>query len=586
MGYPLEAARTPGEVHLIMSSDSDPEPETEPLKDEDGLGRLRILALWDDEHLLFPLPDKGTVTVGRAEGVELRIGDPSISRQHVRFHVGERLRVEDLRSANGTSVRGRALSPGETVEVSVGDVIELGRTMLFVQRVPSRARPVQVYTHEYFEARVDEECRRAPARGAGFAVIRTRDAGPPGRLFEERLVASVGPGDVLARYGPSEHELLWTGCAPAAAEKRAAALKASLQKISRTASVGLACSPRDGRSAPALLERANAAVRGVGRVEPTVPVTFRDGTMKNLGPIIERVAASSMSVLITGETGVGKGLLAAELHRRSRRAAGPFVAINCAELPESLREGELFGYEKGAYTGAVKAKPGLIETADGGTLLLDEIGELSPATQASLLRVLEDFDLRRVGGLHSRRVDVRLVTCTNRDLEAEVERGAFRADLYFRLAKIPLFVPPLRERTEEIEELARMFAAQASANEGTSVPVISPEALALLRSNPWPGNVRELRTAIERAVMLCTDGVIRPEHLPAARLRTTIYAPAPVSAAPSPDTESAERQRIADALAQCGGNQRRAAEVLDMSRRTLVTRLKELGLPRPRPKRK
>jgi two-component system, NtrC family, response regulator AtoC len=567
---------------MSSDSESDLEPETEPLKDDDGPSRrLRILALWDEEYLVFPLPDAGTVTVGRAEDAEMRIGDPSISRRHVRFHVGQRLRVEDLQSANGTSVRGRTLNPGETVEVSVGDVIELGRTMLFVQRAPLRARPVQLYSHEYFEARIDEECRRPRRRGAGFALVRTRDGGSPGKLFEERLLASVRPGDVLARYGPSEHGLLWMNCAPGAAEKRAAALRASLHQLSPTAWVGLACSPRDGRSAPALLERASAGARGVGRVETPVPVALRDGAMKNLGALLERVAASSMSVLITGETGVGKGILAAELHRKSRRAAGPYVDINCAELPESLTETELFGHVRGAFSGADKDKAGLIETADGGTLVLDEVGELSLPAQASLLKVLDNFDVRRVGGLKGRRVDVRLITCTNRDLEAEVQQGTFREDLFFRLAQFPLHVPPLRERTQEIEELARAFLAEASAKEGMSIPVLSPEALAVLRSNPWHGNVRELRYAIGRAVLQCTDGVIRPEHLPAARLRTTVYA----AEGPGEDAAGAERKRIVEALAQCAGNQRRAAELLGIALRTLVYRLKALGIPGPRPKR-
>ncbi len=565
-----------------MSSDLE-EPETEPLKDGDGpSGGLRILALWDEETLAFPLPDTGTVTVGRAEDVELRIGDPSISRRHVRFHVGPRLLVEDLRSANGTSVRGRTLNPGETVEVKVGDVVELGRTMLVVQRGPPRARAVQVYSPEYFEARVDEECRRPARRGGGFALVRTRDAGSPGRLFEERLLASVRPGDVLAEYGPSEYGLLWVNCAPAAAEKRAAALKASLQQLSPTAWVGLACSPRDGRSAPALLERTNASARAPGRMETPVPVALGDGTMKSLGPILERVAASSMAVLITGETGVGKGILAAELHRKSRRAAGPYVAINCAALPDSVREGELFGYARGAYTGAEKDKAGLVETADGGTLVLDEVGELSLPAQASLLKFLDDFQVRRLGSLKGTKVDVRLITCTNKDLEAEVQRGTFREDLFFRLAKIPLFVPPLRERTQEIEGLARAFLAEACASEGMSVPVLSPEALAALRKHPWQGNVRELRSAIERAVLQCTDGVIRVEHLPVARLRTTVYT----AVATTDDPADGERKRIEEALAQCGGNQRRAAELLGYSRRTFVNRLRELGIPRPRPKKK
>jgi two-component system, NtrC family, response regulator AtoC len=446
-----------------MSSDLE-EPETEPLKDGDGpSGGLRILALWDEEALAFPLPDAGTVTVGRAEDVELRIGDPSISRRHVRFHVSPRLSVEDLRSANGTSVRGRTLNPGETVEVKVGEVIELGRTMLVVQRAWSRA-----------------------------------SAGAPGRM------------------------------------------------------------------------------------ETPVPVAFRDGTMKSLGPLLERVAASSMAVLIMGETGVGKGILAAELHRKSRRAKGPYVAVNCAALPASLTETELFGHVRGAYSGADKDKAGLIETADGGTLVLDEVAELPLPAQASLLKVLDDFDVRRVGGLKGHRVDVRLITCTNRDLEAEVQRGTFREDLFFRLAKIPLFVPPLRERTSEIEELARAFLAEACASEGMSVPVLSPEVLAALRKHRWPGNVRELRSAIERAVLQCTDGVIRVEHLTVARLRTSDYAAAPRDE----DAADAERKRIAEALAQCGGNQRRAAELLGYSLRTLVNRLRELGLPRPRPKKK
>jgi two-component system response regulator AtoC len=584
----------PSEEHPVMGSKSNSDPETESLEAGDRAmpTRLRLLALWDDEHRTFLLPDRGTVTVGRAEGVEFQISDPAMSRQHVKFHVGERVRVEDLSSANGTWVRGRSLNPGETVDVSPGDMIELGRTLLVVQRTPARARAVQIYTHDYFEARVDDECGRAERGGEGFAVVRTRGGGESERLIEERLVASVRPGDVLARYGPSEHELLWVDCGSPAAEKRAAALRASLHRVAPAASVGLACSPGDGRTAATLLERANAAVRGVAREEKAVAVAFRDGPMETLRRFVERVAATTMSVLITGETGVGKGLLAAELHRKSPRASGPFVAINCAELTESLLEAELFGYEKGIFTGADKAKPGLIETANGGTLLLDEIGEMLPSTQAKMLKVLEDREVRRVGSLRPVHVDLRLVACTNRDLEAEMERGNFRRDLYHRLAQFPLFVPPLRERTGEIDELARMFAAQAAqAKEGNSVPVISPEALAALRGHPWPGNVRELRNVIERAVVLCTDGVIRPEHLPVEHLRTTVYAPAaprPAAAASEPGTagETPERQRILDALAACGGNQGRAAKALGMSRRTLVSKLEKHALPRPRKPRK
>ena len=602
-----------------MSSTADPETEPLPSRPLDGAGggppfhpgspRLRILALWDDEHLTYLLPDRGTVTVGRAqEGVDLRIGDGTISRQHVRFHVGERLCIEDLRSANGTRVRGRRLEPGETVDVNPGDVIELGRTMLLVQRVPPAARPVQIYAHDYFEARVDDECSRAQRTGAGFAIVRVHDAGSSARAVEQQLAASARPGDVLANYGPSEHELLWVDCSPEVAEQRRATLLASLRTISPEAAVGLALHPRDGRSSAVLLERANAAVRGRALRGETVEVAFGEGPMDNLRRIVERIAPGSINVLITGETGVGKGVLAEELHRRSPRSKGPFVAINCAELTEALLEAELFGHERGIFTGAVKEKPGLIETADGGTLLLDEVGEMLPSTQPKLLRVLEDREVRRVGGLRPRSVNLRLVTCTNRDLEAEVARGAFRSDLYFRLAGITLDVPPLRERVGEIDELARGFVAravQASDKDATTAPVLSPEALEALRSDPWPGNVRQLRNVIERAVLLCTDGVIRPEHLRAGRQRTVVYAPVPLTAeqqgtgvggarggftgdggSASAGDVSAERKRIKEALDACGGNQSRAADLLGWSLRKLVNRLDRYGFPRPKKGRK
>jgi two-component system, NtrC family, response regulator AtoC len=548
-----------------------------------------VLALWDDEHLTFPLPDQGSVTVGRTDGVDVRLGDQAISRQHIRFHVGELLRVEDLSSANGTRVRGRLLKSGETVEVNPGDSIELGRTLLVIQRAPPSRRPLRIYANDYFEARIDDECARAERGGVGFAVVRTHDGGAPRALVLQRLAAAVRPGDVVASYGPAEHELLLVDCDPRAAEQRSAALLAALQQLSPSASVGVAHSPRDGRTSASLLECANHAVRGVAFKREATSAAFPEGTMNSLRRIVERIAGSSISVLITGETGVGKGVLAKDLHRKSPRASGAFVALNCAELPETLLEAELFGYEKGAFTGADRAKAGLIETADGGTLLLDEVGDLPLATQAKLLRVLEDREVRRIGSVRSRHVDLRVIACTNSDLEAQCQGGAFRRDLYFRLAGIPLAVPPLRERPDEIEGLARAFLEQAAkAALYSSQPVLTPEALVALRHYPWPGNVRELRNVMERAVLLSQDGIIRPEHLPVERLRTTVY-PRTAAAASSPSDPSAgkqgdaaARQRLADALAECGGNQSRAAKLLGVSRRTLVTWLKDSGLPRPR----
>jgi two-component system response regulator AtoC len=557
---------------------------------EEPLLELCVLALWDDQHLTFPLPARGSVTVGRTEGVDVRLGDQAISRQHVKFHVGELLHVEDLSSANGTRVRGRLLTSGETVEVNPGDAIELGRTLLVVQRVSAATRAFRIYAHDYFQARVDDECARAERGGVNFAVVRVHDGGVPRALVHQRLVAAVRPGDVVASYGPAEHELLLVDCDARAAEQRAASLLASLQQLSLSAAVGLACSPRDGRTSASLLERANAAVRGVDSHDETAPVAVSDGAMESLRRVVERIAGSSISVLITGETGVGKGVLAKELHSKSPRASGAFVALNCAELADSLLEAELFGYEKGAFTGAVQGKAGLLETADGGTLLLDEVGELPLTTQAKLLRVLEDREVRRIGSVRPRHVDLRVVACTNRDLDAESERGAFRRDLYFRLAGISLTVPPLRERTGEIEGLARAFLEQAALSAGRNgIPVFTPEALAALRCYTWPGNVRELRNVIERAVLLSDDGTIRDEHLPVERLRTTVYpksaavfGPTRAEAPPGLRSESGERQRLLDALGECAGNQSRAAKRLGISRRTLVTRLEAYGLPRPR----
>jgi two-component system, NtrC family, response regulator AtoC len=568
----------------------EPDPETLRLARavEEPPHGLCVLALWDEEHVTFPLPDRGSVTVGRTEGVDVQLGDQAISRQHIKFHVSELLHVEDLSSANGTRVRGRLLKSGETVEVNPGDSIELGRTLLVIQRAPASTRSFRIYAHDYFDARVDDECARAERGGVYFAVVRLHDGGVARALVQQRLAAAVRPGDVVAAYGPSEYELLLVDCEARLAEQRVASLLASLQQLSPSAAVGLACSPRDGRTSASLLEVANAAVRGINLELQTPPVALSDGTMESLRRIVERIAGSSISVLITGETGVGKGLLAKELHRKSPRASGAFIALNCAELPESLLEAELFGYQKGAFTGAAQAKAGLIETADGGTLLLDEIGDMPLATQAKLLRVLEDGEVRRIGSLRPRHVDLRVVACTNRDLKAESERGAFRLDLYFRLAGISLAVPPLRERVGEIEGLARAFLEQAAHSaQRTSVPILAPEALAPLHRYSWPGNVRELRNVIERAVLLSQDGVIRSEHLPVDRLRTTVYpAPTPVPSAqgaqvPEGKPADSKRHRILDELAACGGNQSRAAKRLGISRRTLVTWLKDAGLPRP-----
>jgi two-component system response regulator AtoC len=314
------------------------------------------------------------------------------------------------------------------------------------------------------------------------------------------------------------------------------------------------------------------------RPTPSAP----DQAMLRIQQLAARAAAGTINVLITGETGVGKELLAETVHRLSPRKEGPYVCLNCAALSETLLESELFGHERGAFTGAVQTKLGLMETAHGGTLFMDEVGELPMATQAKLLRVLETREVARLGSVKPRKIDLRLVAATNRDLEAEIARGAFRSDLYYRLNGITLTIPPLRTRVGEIRRLADTFVQQICRELGRPEPAIPERIAALLEAYAWPGNIRELKNLMERAVLLCTGSVIGVEHLPMDKLGAPPSNPglpgAEGAAAGPPD----ERQRIVDALAACAGNQSRAAKVLGVSRRTLVARLDDYKIPRPK----
>jgi DNA-binding NtrC family response regulator len=366
--------------------------------------------------------------------------------------------------------------------------------------------------------------------------------------------------------------------------------------------VGLACYPRDGQTLDALVEIATGDM-----AEPTAPASQLDqGAMQRLAPLIDRVAAGRINVLILGETGVGKEVMARTLHVRSARALGPLVCINCAAFSEALLESEIFGHEKGAFTGALQAKVGLLESANGGTVFLDEVGEMPLSLQAKLLRVLEQREVLRVGSLRPRAIDVRFLSATNRDLEAEIREGRFRQDLFFRLNGMPLRIPPLRERVEEIEGLANAFARQAAEAGRREVPVISRPVLALLKRYSWPGNIRELRNVMERAVVLASGTAITLEHLPAELMGPVVplsQAPrgperAPMVTLPPEDpleTTTAstdglfrpgmtDRERVVAALDACEGNQTRAAQILGIARRTLIMRIEEYGLPRPRKK--
>jgi two-component system nitrogen regulation response regulator NtrX len=313
--------------------------------------------------------------------------------------------------------------------------------------------------------------------------------------------------------------------------------------------------------------------------------------MRRLRAEIAQAAPSNGRALIFGENGTGKELVARAIHAESRRAAAPFVEVNCAAIPEELIESELFGHTRGAFTGALAARKGKFELADGGTLFLDEIADMSLKTQAKVLRALQEQRIEPVGGAGSVEVDVRVIAATNKDLETEIRDGRFREDLYFRLNVIPFHVPPLRDRREDIPLLARHFMQALSAEHGRRPREVAPEALSVLSRLAWPGNVRELRNILERLVIMTPGDVIEVRHLPAS-LVESLPAGAPeagqlAAAAPEDGTladarEEFERRYILRRYHECGGNMSRTAEALGVERSNLYRKMKAYGLLKPR----
>jgi len=308
--------------------------------------------------------------------------------------------------------------------------------------------------------------------------------------------------------------------------------------------------------------------------------------MQALRDAMQRAARSPATVLIRGENGTGKELVARAIHDSSPRRAGPFVKLNCAALPESLLESEIFGYERGAFTGATRQKPGRVELAEGGTLLLDEIGDYSATVQLKLLRILQERELSRLGGSDTFKVDVRFVAATNKNLEALVARGAFREDLFYRLNVLPMDVPPLRERAPDIPTLVQHFAARAGAANDRSGVRVTREAIARLAEQPWPGNVRQLENFVERLVVFSDGTELGLEDVERELARDAARSPAarPDDGRPAESggfaeaRRQAERAAIEDALRRARNNRSLAARMLNMSRRTLYTKLHALGI--------
>jgi two-component system response regulator AtoC len=537
-----------------------------------------IVALDDQRNTrVVPLDDGAELVFGRGTGAGVVIEHEAVSRRHTAVRRrGEAVLVEDLGSRNGTTLNGAPLTGAR--RASAGDVIGVGPvTAIVACSSASRARPLA--TMPELEDRLAMEVDRALRYGRPLGVMMLRLEGPADAVVEhvDRLLHELRRMDLVAEYGPDELAILLPESDPAAiavaAERASAAQDLTIR-------CGTACLPVDGSSAGALIGTARERLRDARTVQGTRPPPDRlarlpqrrvviDPLMTQVWKLAERAAQAPISVLVVGETGTGKEVVAEAIHRLSPRAEAPFVRVNCAALTETLVESELFGHEKSAFTGATAMKRGFFEAAAGGTLFLDEIGELPLGTQVKLLRTLEQWRIVRVGGTAEIAVDVRLVCATNRDLEAEIARGRFREDLFFRIAAFVIPVPPLRDRRTEILPLAVQFAHEIATELHQPAVGFTPEALDALQQASWPGNVRELRNVIERAVVLSEGGKISREHLPEQvvdRARATPRDALDVRQR----VANVERETVVAALDAADGNQTQAAKKLGISRFALI----------------
>jgi transcriptional regulator with GAF, ATPase, and Fis domain len=578
-------------IRRVSSAASDSTAKLSP----DAAG-YELLVAGHGEPWATPLAMDATLVIGRGEEADVRLVADSVSRRHAVLRVyAEGFTVEDLGSSNGTLVRGAPVPPQAAVAVAVGESFLIGEFVLVVRPLRSRAAVRQIWSAEYFEARMAEQCERAKEDEAQAFSLLCVQVGAKSRTDPApRIAAEVRASDVLGRLAPNAWAVLLIDQTPGEADEFAHRVRQALSPSVPDVRVSVLTYPRDGSSASALLASA-APRRDEVPGSPVADVLVRSPAMVALYAQIEPVARSNINVLILGETGVGKDVLARHVHERSERRGKPFVRVNCVALAESLLESELFGHEKGAFTGAVQRKPGLLESASGGTVFLDEIGELPQRLQPKLLQALETREITSLGAVKPRSLDVRFIAATNRDLEADALSGLFRGDLYYRLAGFTAAVPPLRDRREDILPLANSFLRAAASAGGANARIRDDGAVCLL-DYAWPGNVRELRNVIERAFALSEGRSIGPEHLPLEKMRSVVLVRHPK---PPPQNEQeaelpvtdltaeerAERQRITDALSECGGNQSLTAELLGISRSTLLNRLNTYRIRRPRRRR-
>ena len=540
------------------------------------------LVLYHRDGAMVAQLDKGkSIVVGRSAPSDVEIHDLGLSRQHARFTWNENgIFVEDLKSTNGTKKNGEKI---QRAKIAPGDEIAIGPVMVSVHVMSSIDDELRGFDgHDKFVAALADELTRARTFQRPLALMMVKSTTKTGHVsrWASRLRAQLRPVDRVGIYGPSSVLVSLPEASPEMVQALSIELSAGEPPLQCTS----AMFPADGGSVDELIAAAQSgrAKSTLGPID-TSGIIVKNTAMKEVMTTVKRLAQSTIGVLIHGETGSGKEVIAQAIHDGGPRKKAPLRAINCAAIPQTLLESVLFGHEQGAFTGADKAAPGIFEQADGGTVFLDEIGELAPSAQAALLRVLETKKVMRVGGHEEIEVDVRVIAATHRDLEAMVEAGRFRQDLLYRLNTMTLRIPPLRERVDEIKPLAERFLKDAKG----AVKTIDAKALEALEAYSWPGNVRELRNVIERAVVLAEGKAIQLADL-TEKVRGGTRAPSQNEdnsvEEPGGSADYRERVRkfetelIIRALHKANGNQTEAAKALNLPLRTLVHKIQTYGI--------
>jgi two-component system response regulator AtoC len=557
----------------------------------------------------FPLPPQGEILIGRGTEADLPLGERAASRRHATLAIAEgQVQITDLGSMNGTYVNGERLEGQRPL--LAGDTVTIGAAMMILYLPPGAAPSRQFTDAPTLRRKLQEELERAHLFDRALSVVALLFPAPVERESVGRRVdGSLRSVDATGWLSGTELVAVLPEVDEDDAAETTRRLLAAVNVLGLEARAGFALYPTTACDSDALLAAARAAARGAHTGDVADPdaaarveigdrrVVVADPATVGLMDLIRRLARTELPVLVQGETGVGKENAAYALHWWSGRQAGPFVAVNCATFSETLVESELFGSEKGAFSGAVTSRPGLLESAAGGTIFFDEIGELPRSLQPKLLRVLETRRAMRVGGTRERELDVRVVAATNRNLRDEVKAGRFREDLLFRLNAATVVLPPLRNRPREIAVLARTFLADACRRLAVPAKTFSGASLHALTGYPWPGNVRELKNVVEYlAATIPDDGideaavrgrlaVLEPEPAPPPP-EEPVAPPArrmtPANFAPIADeVRELERRRMTEALEASGGVQTRAAELIGMPLRTFQQKAKQYGLKRP-----